>query len=123
MLRRWERGDFWTWDKCFASDLLLTGFDGDGSHQARGPEQIANYLRRFFEQFRDYRIEVGHLERLSEEVLLMEGRQLGTGRLSELEIGEALFIVFRFASDRLTEMHWHPKREGALEAAGLREAL
>lgn len=57
VLRRWERGDFSTWDECFAP--------------------------------------------------------------SGLEIRESLFIVFRFASDQLVEMHWHPKREGALQAAGL----
>ena len=119
VLERWERGDFWVWDECFAPDLLVTGFDADGSHQGRGPEEITSYLSRFFRQFRNYRIEVGQLDQLSEEIVLMEGRQLGTGRLSGVDIGETLYIVFRFASGRLTEMHWHPKREGAFAAAGL----
>jgi ketosteroid isomerase-like protein len=121
ILEKWERGDFWAWDECFAPDLLVTGFDADGSHEARGPEEITRYLSGFFQQFRDYRIEVGQLDELSEQVVLMEGRQLGAGRVSGLDIAESLFIVFRFASGRLTEMHWHPKREGALAAAGLPE--
>jgi ketosteroid isomerase-like protein len=121
VLERWERGDFWRWDECFASDLLVTGFDADGAHQAHGPEEVTNYLRRFFEQFRDYRIKVGKLDQLSDGTVLMEGQQLGTGRLSGLEVEETLYIVFRFSSGQLTEMHWHPKREGAFEAAGLRE--
>ena len=119
ILERWERGDFSVWDECFAPDLLVTGFDADGSHQAHGPKEITSYLSRFFRQFRDYRIQVGPLDQLSEEIVLMEGRQLGTGRLSGVDIAETLYIVFRFASGRLTEMHWHPKREGALAAAGL----
>lgn len=117
VLERWERGDFWVWDECYAPDMLLTGFDADGSHEAHGPEEIASYLSSFFRQFRDYRIEVGRLQQLSEEVVFMEGRQLGTGRLSGVEIAENVFIVFRFASGRLTEMHWHPRRDGALAAA------
>jgi hypothetical protein len=32
-----------------------------------GPQEIDGYLRGLFEQFRDYRIEVRHLEQLSEE--------------------------------------------------------
>ena len=119
VLERWESGDFRTWGECFAPDLLVTGFDGDGQHRARGPAEITGYLSTFFEQFRDFRIEVGSLEALSEDVLLMEGRQFGTGRLSGLDIEESLYIVFRFESDQLVEMHWHPKREGALAAAGL----
>ena len=117
ILKRWGRGDFSGWDECFAPDLLLTAFDADGTHRMRGLEEISDYLGRFFRQFRDYRIKVGQVEQLSDEILLMEGRQLGTGRLSGLEIEETLYVVFRFASGQLKEMHWHPKREGALEAA------
>lgn len=116
-----ERGDFSVWDECFAPDLLVTGFDADGSHEARGPEPITRYLSGFFQQFRDYRIEVGRVDQLSNDVVLMEGRQYGTGRVSGLEISEMLFIVFRFGSGRLTEMHWHAKREGARAATGLPE--
>lgn len=47
------------------------------------------------------------------------GRQLGIGRSSGVEVTQSLYIVFRFADERLTEMHWHMSREGALEAAGL----
>lgn len=121
LLRKWARGDFTGWDEVFSSDLLLTAFNAAGPGQARGPEEIGNYLRGFFQQFSDYRIEVGHLEQLTNQTLLMEGRQFGTGRLSGLEIDETLYIVFRFDFGQLTEMHWHPKREGALEAAEPRE--
>jgi ketosteroid isomerase-like protein len=121
ILARWAHGDFSGWDECFAPDLLLTAFDPDGAHQARGPEEIGTYLRSFFRQFRDYRIEVEQLEQLSDDTLLMQGRQLGTGRLSGLEIEDDIYIVFRFTAGQLTETHWHPRREGALEAAGLRE--
>jgi len=118
-LERWSRGDFSHWDDCFASDLLVTGFDADGAQRARGPEEVDGYLRRFFRQFSDYRIEVEDLEQVASEVLLMEGHQTGTGRRSGLTIRETLYIVFRFAGSNLIEMHWHPRREGALEAAGL----
>ena len=109
------------WDESFAPDLLVTGFSADGPERARGPEEISGYLRRIFQQFRDYRIEAGELEQLTEDGLLMEGRQLATGRLSGLEIAETLYILFRFRSGQIAAMHWHPKREGALAAAGLSE--
>jgi len=119
ILERWEEGDFGGWDESFAPDLLLTGFDADGAHRARGPEEINAYLRRFFRQFRDYRVKMQDLEQLDDESALMKGRQYGIGRLSGLEVDEVLYIVFRFSSGRLTEMHWHIDREAALAAAGL----
>lgn len=119
ILERWERGEFSHWDESFSPDMVVTGFDADGTHVSRGQVEIAERLGRFFEQFNDYRIEVGELQGLSEDTLLLEGHQIGTGRRSGLEIRETLFIVFRFDSGLLTEMHWHPRRDGALDAAGL----
>jgi ketosteroid isomerase-like protein len=119
ILERWERGDFSGWDERFAPDLVLSGFNADGVFWGRGPEEISKNLRQFFRQFRDYRIEPGEFDRIADDVLLMEGRQFATGRLSGVEVSETLYIAFRFDGDRLTEMHWHPSREGALEAAGI----
>ena len=120
ILVRWERGDFTGWDEqLYAPDLVLSGFNADGVFRGRGPEEISTNLRQFFRQFRDYRIEAGEFERISNDLLLMEGRQFATGRLSGVEVSETLYIAFRFDGDRLTEMHWHPSREGALEAAGI----
>ena len=118
LLDRWKQGDF-IWDEGFAPDMLVTGFSADGPERARGPEEIAGYLSRIFKQFRDYRVEATGFEQLGDEIMLMEGRQFGTGRLSGLEVAESLYIVFRFRSGRLTEMHWHPGRDEALAAAGL----
>ena len=115
----WERGDFSTWHECLDPDLVVTGFDPDGTHRARGPSEASDYLRRFFRQFRDYRIEVEGFDRITPEAVLMHGRQIGTGRISGLEVKESLYVVFRLAGDRVIEMHWHPERSGALRAAGL----
>jgi SnoaL-like domain len=117
ILERWERGDFSGWDEHFAPDLVLSGFDADGVFRGRGPEEISEKLRNFFRQWRGYRIEAGEFERIDDDFLLMKGRQLATGRLSGVEVTETLYIAFRFDGDLLTEMHWHPRREGALESA------
>ena len=51
--------------------------------------------------------------------MLPEGRQYGVGRTSGIPIDETLFVVFRVEGGQVTAMHWHPRRDGALGAAGL----
>jgi hypothetical protein len=119
VIERWTAGDFGGWDDVFAPDMLLTGFDADGHGKARGPDEINAYLRGFFEQFSSFRIEADSFAELDDRTLLLEGRQFAIGRGSGLPIDETLFVVFRFEGETLAGMHWHPKREGALAAAGL----
>ena len=119
LVEGWERGDFRSRPGVTTDDLVLTGFTGDGRTRVQGGNEIGRYLRTFFEQFADYRIDVASISELDDSHLLLEGNQYGTGRGSGMEIAERLFVVFALRDGQVSELHWHPRREGALEAAGL----
>jgi hypothetical protein len=119
LVEGWERGDFSPKPGVTVDGVVLTAFTADGHERAQGAEEIAAYLRRFFKQFSDYHVDVASVSVLDESHLLLEGNQYGTGRGSGLEIAERLFVVFALRDGKVSEMHWHPRREGALEAAGL----
>lgn len=85
------------------------------------PVENVERLRPTLPEWEGTRIETGNLIALDESTVLMEGRQLATGRASRLELSESQHIVFRFDGGRVVEMYWHPHREGALQAAGLSE--
>lgn len=119
LVQAWERGDFRPLPGVTTEDLVLTGFTGEGPARLQGADQIASYLRSFFEQFSDYRIDVAAISELDDTHLLLEGNQYGRGRGSGMDIAERLFVVFTLRDDQVSELHWHPRRDGALEAAGL----
>ena len=119
LVEGWERGDFRPRRGVTTDDLVLTGFTSEGGARVQGADEIGTYLREFFEQWADYRIDVASISELGDSHLLLEGNQYGTGRGSGMEIAERLFVVFALRDGQVSELHWHPHREGALEAAGL----
>lgn len=118
LIDRWERGDFTPPPDLLSPDLVLTGFTGV-DNRAEGPEQIAAYLRQFFAEWQDYRMDAHRVTPLDEQHVLIEGRQLGIGRASGLEIDENLFVVIVVVDGLVTGIHWHAYRDGAFSAAGL----
>jgi len=120
-LAEWERGNFAAGMEVLSPDVTLTALVPDGTVVARGLEEIGQFLREFFTQWSNYRIEVHELKALDDSKVLMEGRQVGIGNASGIEITDSLNIVFEFEEDRVVAMYWHPAREAALEAAGLSE--
>src|SRR3712207_4175571 len=107
----WERGDFRPHPSLLALDLVLTGFTVAGEDRAEGAQAISEYLRQFFSEWRDYRISVGRITRLDDRHVLIEGRQHGVGRGSEIEIDETLFVVLAIADGLVRGIHWHARRE------------
>jgi len=121
LVDRWERGDFGPPPDLLSPDLVLTGFTATGDDRAEGPEQIAAYLRQFFAEWHDYRIDAHRVEALDHAHVLVEGRQRGVGRASGLAIDETLFIVIAVNDGLVSGIHWHAHRDGAFRAAGLTE--
>jgi len=119
LIDRWERGDFRPPSDLLSPDLVLTGFTGAGEDRAEGPEQIRAYLRQFFAEWQDYRMDAHGVTELDDKHVLIEGRQRGIGRVSGLEIDETLFVVIAVNDGLVTEIHWHAYRDGAFGAAGL----
>jgi ketosteroid isomerase-like protein len=120
-LAEWERGNFAAGTELLSPDVTLSAFVPDGWVVARGWEEIGQFLREFFAQWSNYRIEVHELEAVDDSTVMMEGRQIGIGSASGVEITDSLNIVFEFEGDRVVAMYWHPVREAALESAGLLE--
>jgi ketosteroid isomerase-like protein len=118
-LTEWERGNFAAGADVLSPDVVLHSFVSDGFVVSKGWEEIGSHLRDVFGQWRDYRIEAERLTALDDSTVLMEGRQYGLGKRSEIRIEDSLHIVFRFTGDRVTEMYWHPRREEVLDAAGV----
>jgi ketosteroid isomerase-like protein len=121
LIDRWERGDFRAPSDLLSPDLVLTGFTATGDDRAEGAEQIAAYLRQFFAEWRDYRIDAQQVTALDGQHVLIEGRQRGIGRASGLEIDETLFVLVAVQDGLVRGIHWHAYRDGAFRAAGLRE--
>jgi len=118
-LAEWEGGNFAAGAEILAPDVTLSSFISDGTVVTHGWDEMGRYLREFFAQWSDYRIEVNELSALNDSTVLMEGRQHGVGKTSGIEITESLNIVFEFDRGQVVAMYWHPRREGAFEAAGL----
>jgi hypothetical protein len=119
LVQAWERGDFAPQPGTTTDDLVVTGLTGDGNERAQGAEEIGAYLSRIFDQFSDYRIDVASIDELGDSHVVLEGHQYATGRSSSVPTADTLFIVFAIRGDRVSELHWHARREGALAAAGL----
>jgi hypothetical protein len=120
-LGEWERGNFAAGADILSPDVVLSSFIPDGMVVSHGWEEVGEQLREVFSQWASYRIEVERLIAMDDSNVLMEGRQYGVGKRSGIKISDALYVVFRFTGDRVTEMYWHPDRAEALKAAGLPE--
>ena len=119
LVEGWEQGDFSPRPGVTTDDLVVTGITGDGHERWQGAEEVGAYLRRIFTQFSDYRIDVAAISELGSSHVLLEGHQYATGRSSDVPIADTLFIVFAVRDGKVSECHWHARREGALDAAGL----
>jgi hypothetical protein len=121
LVEAWERGDFGPRPEATTEDIVVSGLTADGHEQVQGADEIDAYMRRIFEQFREYRIDVAAITELGGSHVLLEGHQYATGRSSGVETADSLFIVFAVRDGRVSEAHWHARRDGALAAAGLED--
>lgn len=119
LVQAWERGDF-SETAGTADDLVMSGFTADGVEWARGHEEIADYLRRrIFSEFARYWIEVADISAIDEEHLLLQGTQYAVAKASGVEVAESLYVVFALRDGKVSEVHFHQRRDGVLEVAGL----
>ena len=120
LVQGWEQGDFTPKDGVTTDDLVMTGFTPDGVERAQGAKEIAAYLRsRIFSEFSRYWIDVADITSIDDSHLLLSGNQYAVGKASGVEMAETVFIVFALRDGKVSEVHWHQRREGALESAGL----
>ena len=119
LVQAWEQGDFRPQPGVTTDDVVLTGLTADGHERVQGEDEIGAYMRRIFEQFEDYRIDVASIAEIGASHVLLEGHQYATGRSSGTPTADTLFIVFALRDGQVSGMHWHARRDEALGAAGV----
>lgn len=119
LIEGWERGDFAPVPRLLDPNLVLTGFTPSGEDRVQGTQAIAGYMRDFFAEWRDYRIEADRVTQIDDRHVFIEGRQHGVGRSSGMDIHADVFIIVAVDDGRATGIHWHAYRDGAFTAAGL----
>ena len=85
-----------------------------------GVEAIGEFARRFLEQYERVAIEAIRLREVGDTVLA-EVVQVGTGRLSGIDVRNPYFMLFTFRAGKLYRMESVIDEDRAINAAGLRE--
>jgi ketosteroid isomerase-like protein len=116
MLAEWGRGDFRGGLELFAEDIRFSGAQPEGQVEARGPDDVARFMRRFLEDWERYTVETHGLEELSEGRYVATGTQHGKGRTSAMDITAPVSIAVRVEDGRIVELHFFLDRQEALEA-------
>jgi ketosteroid isomerase-like protein len=119
----WERGNIRAGLDLFDPEIVFESFMPDASERvaAHGPEGIQAFMREFLAQWRNYRIIGDEFKEVSQNVIVVAGRQAATGRQSGVEVEMPISSLWTFGGGKVVRLEWFPSREGALEAAGLSE--
>ena len=116
MFAEWARGDFTDTPGRFARDVYFKTAQPEGSFETTGPEGIAGWMREFLSMWDNYRIELQDLEQPAPGRFLAFGTQVGTGRISGVEVKHPAFIVLALSEGLITRFELFFERESALEA-------
>lgn len=117
-LAEWARGDFTGVVSLFADDIRFSGEQPEGQVEARGPAGIEQFMRRFLEDWEQYRVELHRLEELGGGRFLVTATQHGKGKSSAMDITAPVSIAIRMDAGRITELHFFLDRDDALAALG-----
>ena len=111
---RWERGD-WSPAAIFADDTVFTTFDADGDEVVRhGVEEMAEWLRTFLEQWRDFRKAMVRVEQVDNRVLVV-CRQSAAGKLSGVPLDMSAYDVWTFEGGRVSALYVTRHEDAARE--------
>jgi len=100
--------------ECFPAD------DQPESESFRGREAFAAYYKEWLETFDEYVIEPSEYLDRGEYVILV-GRVVGRGRLSQAQVSDEDAWLYRFRRGKVVEYRECGTKARALEAAGLSE--
>jgi ketosteroid isomerase-like protein len=94
---------------------------GPEQGEYRGPEAVADYYRRYFGTWEDFRVEVEELRELPDRRVFVAARDSGRGKQSGVQVEMLVFQIWTLRDGKVVRWQGYPGREQALEAAGLRE--
>jgi ketosteroid isomerase-like protein len=86
-----------------------------------GHAGIREAFRIWLGAWQDYRQEWDEILDAGEETVVVIGRELGRGKSSGVEVKRDVFAVWTLSEGKGIRIQFHPEREAALKAAGLRE--
>jgi ketosteroid isomerase-like protein len=94
-----------------------------GPEQAdyRGVQAVAEYYRRYFGTWEDFRVEVEEIRELSDGRVFVVARDTGRGKASKIQVEMRVFQVWTLDGGKVIRWQGFPTREDALEATGLSE--
>ena len=87
----------------------------------RGIEAVAEYYRRYFGTWEDFRVEIEDIRELPDNRVFVVARDHGRGKRSGVEVEMRVFQVWTLSEGKVVRWQGFPSREQALEAVGLRE--
>src|SRR5687767_6364070 len=106
MFAAWERGDFASHVELYDDDVQFSGAQPEGQVEARGPEGIRGFMRRFLADWGRYTVELHELEELDDCRFLATATQHGTGTTSGMDITAPAHIAIRMSDDRITQIEF-----------------
>jgi ketosteroid isomerase-like protein len=105
----------------FDPEITFESFMPDSSQSivCRNPGEVANFMREFLAQWRDYRILGDEFQAVGSDKVLVKGRQAGTGTHSGVAVEGPIFSVWTFQAGRVVRLIFETDLVQAREAAGL----
>lgn len=117
----WKHGNFAASARLLAPDIVVTWEEPAGTTVCHGPEEVAEHLRAFLEQWTDFRADIEEIRELDEDHVLVATHEHATGKRSGIDLDAIAYIVFGLRHREVASVHWYFDRAKALEAAGLSE--
>jgi ketosteroid isomerase-like protein len=118
----WETGNFQAALPLLDQHVTFeTWLPGSGVVVVQGLDELASFMRDWFDQWRDYRVTGKELRAVGTDHVFVSGRQAATGRHSGVDVDSPAFGVWTFRAGKVVRLLIHSDRDAALEAAGLSE--
>jgi ketosteroid isomerase-like protein len=102
-------------------DVVFEVYVGPEPGEYRGIKAVADYYRRYFGTWEDFRVVVDELRGLPDGRVFVAARDTGRGKASGVDVEMEVFQVWTFADAQVVGWQGFSNRDEALKAAGLRE--
>jgi ketosteroid isomerase-like protein len=94
---------------------------GPEEGQHHGVEAVADYYRRYFGTWENFRVEIEEVRQLPDGRVFVAARDSGRGKQSGVEVEMLVFQIWTLEEGKVVRWQGFPSREQALEAAGLQD--
>jgi ketosteroid isomerase-like protein len=119
----WERGNMEGGVELFEPQIVFESYMPDANERivANGPRQVAEFMREFLAQWRDYRLVGDEFRQVGTDKVVVAGRQAAIGRQSGAAVESPMCSAWTFREGKVVHLVFDPDHKKALEAAEQRE--